>query len=201
MTGCCSVDMLRYLQTRSTPKKAMTYPNLTRRRFMHYAAGATGLCLGFPAPAGQDGDRSLTLHNLHTGESLRSTYWVEGHAVEQELAALNRLLRDHRTGEVYPIDIGVLDILWTLQRAVDSSAAYEVISGYRSPKTNAKLNAAGRGVAKRSLHMQGRAIDVRLVGTDTLDLKRAAIGLKAGGVGYYRKSDFVHLDTGRFRTW
>ena len=179
----------------------MSHAEITRRHFMQFAAGASGLCLGLPALAAQTSERSLTLLNLHTGESLRSIYWADGQAVASELAALNKLLRDHRTGDVHPIDIGVLDILWTLRQAVESSAAYEVISGYRSPRTNAKLNAANRGVAKRSLHMQGRAIDVRLTGTDTFELKKAALALRAGGVGYYRKSDFVHLDTGRFRTW
>jgi len=179
----------------------MAYETLTRRRFMQFTAGASGLCLGLPALSAQSDKRSLTLHNLHTGEALRSTYWTDGQVDLQEMAALSRLLRDHRTGDVHPIEIGVLDILWTLQQAVGNSTAYEVISGYRSPKTNAKLKAVNRGVAKRSLHMLGRAIDVRLPGTKTSALKNAAISLRAGGVGYYRKSDFVHLDTGRFRTW
>ena len=92
------------------------------------------------------------------------------------MAALSRLLRDHRSRDVHPIDVGVMQMLWTLQQVVGTNAAYEVISGYRSPRTDAALKAKSRGVAKRSLHMQRRAIDVRLSGTKTSDLKKAAIG-------------------------
>jgi uncharacterized protein YcbK (DUF882 family) len=99
------------------------------------------------------------------------------------------------------MDTGLLDLLHQLRRLTDSRGHYEVISGYRSPATNARLRQNGNGVAKRSLHMQGRAIDVRLVGVDTARLRDAAVSLRAGGVGYYARSDFVHVDTGRFRTW
>lgn len=172
-----------------------------RRRFLQTVGGATGLLCSAPVLSKQPHERTLRLRNLHTGEYLASTFWSVDRPNEAEMAALSRLLRDHRSGDVHPIDIGVIQMLWTLQQAVGNNAAYEVISGYRSPKTNAALNKKSKGVAKRSLHMQGRAIDVRLPGTKTSDLKEAAIGLRAGGVGYYAKSDFVHLDTGRFRTW
>lgn len=173
---------------------------ISRRRLLQFAGGAILLACA-PASAAAGRERIVKLRNLHTGESLKSTYWVDDQVNEAEMAALSSLLRDHRTGEVHAIDVGVVHILWTLQRLVDNAAAYEVISGYRSPATNARLNAKNKGVAKRSLHMQGRAIDVRLPGTELRLLRDAAIELGQGGVGYYARSDFVHLDTGRFRTW
>jgi uncharacterized protein YcbK (DUF882 family) len=117
------------------------------------------------------------------------------------LEYVNGYLRDFRTGESHNIDRDLLDQLYVLQQSVDSSGVFEVISAYRSPKTNAKLRNKSNGVAKKSLHMQGRAIDVRLTDVSTGNLRKAALAMKAGGVGYYKKSNFLHLDTGRFRTW
>jgi uncharacterized protein YcbK (DUF882 family) len=118
------------------------------------------------------------------------------------MAALNHFLRDHYSGEVGRIDPGVFDQLHQLQQRLDSRAAFEVISGYRCPATNARLRATrGGGVATNSLHLQGRAIDVRLAGTPLADLRDAALSLRGGGVGYYPRERFVHLDTGRVRTW
>ena len=110
-------------------------------------------------------------------------------------------LRDHRTGDVHPIDPQLLDLLTHLQQSVDSARAFEVISGYRSPKTNAMLASNSGGVARKSLHMQGMAIDIRLPGKRLKDLRAAALSLEAGGVGYYPSSDFVHVATGRVRSW
>lgn len=146
-------------------------------------------------------ERQLSFYHLHTGEKLSATYWVQGDYITEELQSLNRLLRDHRTGEVQTMDKDLLDLLYVLQQQVDKSGAYHIISGYRSPKTNAKLHQQSNGVAKRSLHMQGKAIDVRLPGVELKHLRQAALQLKAGGVGYYPKSDFVHIDTGRPRFW
>jgi uncharacterized protein YcbK (DUF882 family) len=174
---------------------------LSRRRFIGFAGGLTGLIAGWPGYAMCRQERTVALKNLHTGEYLRATYEADGRIQEAEMDALNRLLRDHRTGDVYPIDVGVIATLWLLQKTVENRGTYEVISGYRSPATNAHLNAKSKGVAKRSLHMQGRAIDVRLPGTKSNDLRKAAVALRRGGVGYYAKANFVHLDTGRFRTW
>jgi len=117
------------------------------------------------------------------------------------LQDINSYLRDFRTGESHMIDRNLLDQLYVLQRSADSGGVFEVISGYRSPRTNAKLRNKSNGVARKSLHMQGRAIDVRLADVSTGNLYEAALAMKAGGVGYYEKSDFLHLDTGRFRTW
>ncbi|TKB27477.1 DUF882 domain-containing protein [Desulfopila sp. IMCC35006] len=110
-------------------------------------------------------------------------------------------LRDFRTGDVHPIDLGLMKILLKIQKETGSKGVCEVISGYRSPKTNASLRSRSSGVARNSLHLQGKAIDIRLSDVPTKELRDAAISLKAGGVGYYAKSDFVHIDTGDFRTW
>jgi uncharacterized protein YcbK (DUF882 family) len=146
-------------------------------------------------------ERSLSLHNLHTGERVNQPYWMRGHYLPESLTAINTVLRDHRSGEVYPIDPGLLDLLSALQQQVGNLRGYDVISGYRSPATNAMLHNASSGVATRSLHMLGQAIDIRLPGTPLNQLHRAARGLKSGGVGLYTASNFIHVDTGRVRYW
>jgi uncharacterized protein YcbK (DUF882 family) len=146
-------------------------------------------------------DRTLAFRNLHTGESLRTTFWTQGRYLSDELTAVNQVLRDHRSGEVHAMDPKLLDLLYALQQSVGVNGAFHIISGYRSPKTNQKLRSQGGGVAKKSLHMQGKAIDIRLPGCQLDRLRDAALALQAGGVGYYAKSDFIHLDTGRVRRW
>lgn len=145
--------------------------------------------------------RSLSFYNLHTGESLDVTYWAEGRYVKPALVEANKLLRDFRTNEVAQIDIGLFDLLHDLRTKLDSVEPFQVISGYRSPATNAKLAAQSSGVARRSLHTRGMAADVRLPGRELSDLRRAAKIMKRGGVGFYAKSNFVHLDVGRPRYW
>jgi uncharacterized protein YcbK (DUF882 family) len=149
----------------------------------------------------RDSDRTLAFRNLHTGESLRTTFWTQGRYLSDELTAVNQVLRDHRSGEVHAMDPKLLDLLYALQQSVGVNGAFHIISGYRSPKTNQKLRSQGGGVAKKSLHMQGKAIDIRLPGCQLDRLRDAALALQAGGVGYYAKSDFIHLDTGRVRRW
>ncbi len=150
------------------------------------------------APAGA---RTLTFHNTHTLETLRVEYCRDGAYCSDALARIDHVLRDHRTGDVHPMDPGLLDLLHDVASRCDRDAEFEVISGYRSPATNAKLHERSSGVASRSLHMAGKAIDVRLVGFDLTSLRDRALDLSRGGVGYYRASQFVHLDTGRVRTW
>lgn len=145
--------------------------------------------------------RALSFHHTHTDERCSVLYYENGRYLDDGLAEVDHLLRDFRTDEVHPIDPALLDILHTLQRATESRGRFEVISGYRSPTTNAMLRKTSRGVAKKSLHLQGRAIDVRLSDLDVSRLHKAALALKRGGVGYYGKSRFVHLDTGRIRSW
>jgi len=149
----------------------------------------------------QTGTRSLSFYNLHTAERLDAVYWADGEYIPDALAEINRILRDHRSGDVFPMAPRLLDMLAELRDRLESAQPFEIISGYRSPKTNAMLRAQGHGVAENSLHLKGMAADVRLPGRDLDLLRRAAISLKAGGVGYYPASQFVHVDIGRVRTW
>jgi uncharacterized protein YcbK (DUF882 family) len=147
------------------------------------------------------GARRIALTNLHTGERLELEYFRDGSYSPEALAALEVLLRDFRNGERHAIDPKLMDYLVDVAAQIGVPPAYSVISGYRSPETNERLHERSSGVSQRSLHMQGRAIDVRMSGVDCQDLAARAETLQRGGVGYYRGSDFVHLDTGGFRTW
>lgn len=145
--------------------------------------------------------RNLAFYHTHTRECLDITYARNGIYDLKAMRQISMYLRDFRTSEMHPIDPEVLDILWRIQQELSCSSTYEVISGYRSPGTNRFLRRRSRGVAERSLHMQGKAIDIRLTGRHTSSLRDCAIALEAGGVGYYAESDFVHIDTGRVRIW
>ncbi len=145
--------------------------------------------------------KSLAFRNTHTGESLRCTYWDTTGYRADALRDIDHILRDHRTGDVALMDLGLLDILHALRSTLDSDEPFEVISGYRSPKTNEMLRQKGSGVNENSLHMTGRAIDVRLPGRQTTDLRTAAIALRGGGVGYYAISNFLHVDVGPVQQW
>jgi uncharacterized protein YcbK (DUF882 family) len=147
------------------------------------------------------GQRSLSFLHTHTGERLEAEYFYGGQYRPDCLAQVNHLLRDFRTGDVHPIDPGVLDILFSLQVLAHRKAVFQVISGYRSPATNAMLRRTTEGVAQHSMHLVGRAIDVRLGGFSTSRLAGLARSVGRGGVGFYRVSDFVHIDTGRVRFW
>lgn len=173
----------------------------SRRHFI--AAGAGVAFSGAPALANtaRRRTRTLSLYCLHTGERIRRTYRIDGSYCPSALTDINTLLRDFRADETRNIDISLLDFLSDLHAVMNSDQPFHVISGYRSPKTNAMLAQKSGGVAKRSFHMKGMAIDVRLPGHHLAALREAAINLRLGGVGYYRKSDFLHLDTGRIRFW
>lgn len=147
------------------------------------------------------GERVLSFENLHTGEKLKTVYWAHGNYIHSNLADINHILRDHRTDDVKAIDPRLLDLLHELRLSVDSHKPFAIISGYRSPKTNAKLRTNSNGVAKRSMHLEGKAIDIRIPGQNLSNLRRAALSLRGGGVGYYPKSGFIHMDTGRVRSW
>lgn len=145
--------------------------------------------------------RALSFYHLHTGERLKITYWADGRHLPGALAEVDHILRDFRTGESRPIDPRLLDLLHRVRRSLDTPEPFHIISGYRSPNTNAMLAGNSSGVARRSLHLEGMAIDVRLPGRALRALHRAAVAQKAGGVGMYPKSDFVHMDVGRVRYW
>jgi uncharacterized protein YcbK (DUF882 family) len=176
----------------------------SRRGFLGTLVGVSGGLVmpgAFAAPASPV-DRVLTFYNTHTGETLTSTYWSEGQYHQESLKEIGWLLRDHRADEAHPMDPKLLDTLHSLKSCIGKQdCPFHIISGYRSPQTNAKLRRNSAGVAKKSYHMQGKAIDIRVPGQDIAQVRRAALSLKAGGVGYYPKSNFIHLDTGRPRAW
>jgi uncharacterized protein YcbK (DUF882 family) len=152
----------------------------------------------------QTSSRSLAFDHTHTRERINLVYAVDGDYVPDALTSLNRFLRDHYSGTVGRMDPQLFDLLHQVRLALGgkSLSAFEVISGYRCPETNDHLrNSRGGGVAKRSLHMEGKAIDVRIPGVPLAELRDAAMSLQAGGVGYYPREQFVHIDTGRVRNW
>ena len=147
--------------------------------------------------------RELSFYHTHTGKRLDVTYWQDGDYVPDALDDINHFLSDFRTGDTVEIDPELLDLIYDVRASLGSDGVYEVISAYRSPKTNEMLRGRGAnsGVAKKSQHLLGKAIDVRLRGVETTRLRDQAIALRRGGVGYYAQSDFVHMDTGRVRRW
>ena len=153
-----------------------------------------------PASAAPDAKR-LNFHHLHTDEKLTATYWSNGAYDRGGCADIDQVLRDWRRDEAVPIDRALLDHLHQISISLNTDQPFQVICGYRAPKTNTDLRNQGRGVAKRSLHMQGRAIDIAMSGVSAADLHQTAVSLKAGGVGLYSKSGFIHVDTGRVRYW
>jgi uncharacterized protein YcbK (DUF882 family) len=153
------------------------------------------------APKRKPATRRLALHSLHTGERADVVYWADGKYIDGALRQVDRVLRDHRNNEVRPMDRALVDLLWNLRQRVQSNEPFEVISGYRSPASNAVLIAEGRGVAQNSMHLQGMAIDIRLPKRRLKHVRDAAVKLEQGGVGYYPRSNFVHVDTGRVRYW
>ncbi len=177
---------------------------ISRRRFLGGLAAVGGALL-LPRIARASpvirGERRVSFIHTHTGERFATTYWGDGSYLEPELGRVADFLRDFRTGEVHPIDPALLDQLHDLALATGARTPFQVVSGFRSPETNAALRASRGGQASHSLHMVGRAIDVRLGDVSTAVLRDAALELGRGGVGYYRESDFVHVDTGRIRRW
>jgi uncharacterized protein YcbK (DUF882 family) len=177
----------------------------SRRHFMRHAAGlaaAGALPAAARARASAPDVRGLALAHTHTRERIDVVYAIDERYVPAALGSLNHFLRDHYSGDIGVIDPRVFDLLHRVRAVLGSERVYEVISGYRCPATNAGLRETrGGGVARRSLHMEGRAIDVRLPGVPLADLRDAALSLGAGGVGYYPREQFVHLDTGRVRSW
>jgi uncharacterized protein YcbK (DUF882 family) len=185
------------------PKDAVSIP---RRRFL-VGAAAAGAALAAgpagPAEAALTPERALSLYNIHTQESLEIVYWAAGRYVKGALAAIDYHLRDFRTEEVHTIDAGLLDLVHRLDRRLGGRHPIHVISGYRSPRTNAMLATRSSRVSTTSYHMHGMAIDVRLPGCRLELVREAALQLAGGGVGYYpeERNNFVHLDTGPVRSW
>jgi len=185
-------------------------PAPDRRHFLRRSAhlllpalpGAAALAAAPAWAAPGPGPRALSLAHTHTGERLQLVYAADGGYLPDALTVLNRFLRDHYTGQVGTMDPPLFDLLHRVRGLLGSDAPFEVISGYRCADTNERLRrSGGGGVARRSLHMDGRALDVRLRGVPLAELRDAAWSLQAGGVGFYPGEQFVHLDTGRVRRW
>lgn len=179
---------------------------LTRRSFLGGSARLALLGALLPAHrlalASLPPTRSLALEHLHTGERLTLDYAIGDRYLPDALQALNRLLRDHYSGEMCQIAPGLFDQLHRLQALLGPDRALLVISGYRCPETNEMLRQrGGGGVARQSLHTQGRAVDIRMAGVALSELREAALAMNAGGVGFYPAQQFVHIDTGRVRSW
>ncbi|MEM7651161.1 MAG: DUF882 domain-containing protein [Pseudomonadota bacterium] len=153
-----------------------------------------------PAEASRSAWR-VGFRHAHTGESFNGVYRVGNKYLPDAFERLNYVLRDFRTGEVFPMDPRVIDIMALVQRKARVNRPIEIFSGYRSPKTNSSLRRASSGVAKNSFHMYGQALDMHIDGYSTRRLRDIAMSLKAGGVGYYPRSQFVHVDTGSVRSW
>ena len=147
--------------------------------------------------------KCLSLYNTHTGESIQDIpFWENGKIIKDAKQEINKLLRDHRTNTNIDIDNDLLDLLYKIQNKLGvQNKSFDIVSAYRSPQTNKMLRTRIRGVARNSMHMFGKAIDFRIKGVSTKDINKAALSLKAGGVGYYPRSQFVHIDTGRVRRW
>ena len=178
---------------------------LSRRRLLGVAAVATGVAFIRPAPAVSFAPRSISLYNMHTGESLREVYWADGHYIREVVRDINWLLRDHHSDEVRPMNAGVLDVLGRLRDRLEIREPIQIVCGYRSPATNRRMWLRGDGVASNSYHMYGMAVDMRCEQRSLKQVHNAALSLaercRLGGVGYYPESDFVHVDCGPQRTW
>jgi uncharacterized protein YcbK (DUF882 family) len=194
----------------------------SRRKFLKTIAYGSVLALsgcGVETAAIRDGDwdgitrqsparyrheaehRTLAFEHAHTGETLKLTYFEHGNYVSGALHEINYLLRDFRTKETHTIDTALLDQLFDLKQILGLNKPFHILSGYRSPSTNAQLRKHSRRVAEHSFHMQGRAIDIRVEGVSSKTIRNAALTMAEGGVGYYPRNNFIHLDTGRYRTW
>ena len=150
-------------------------------------------------PAGPS--RFLSLTSVHTGEKVDQVFWSSGQYLPEGLTRINHLLRDFRTNEVKEIDPRLLNLLSDLAHNLGVAPEFHVISGFRSPETNARLRKKSHAVAKKSFHLTGKAVDIRMPGVPLKDIRTAAFKLKQGGVGYYPGPDFVHVDVGPIRTW
>ncbi|THD83108.1 DUF882 domain-containing protein [Aliigemmobacter aestuarii] len=145
--------------------------------------------------------RRIRMYSGRTGESIDTIYWIEGKYIPEVMKEINHFMRDWRTGDTVKIDTRTIDIMAAAHRLMDVSEPYMMLSGYRSPKTNAMLRSQSSGVAKNSLHLKGQAADLRLKSRSVSQMARAAASCASGGVGKYSRSNFVHMDCGPVRSW
>ncbi len=186
--GMCSVNNL--IKTNGV--------ELSRRHFLKL--GAFGLLSGLcPSPIFAKirdfplSEKSLSLYNLHTEESLDTVFWADGKYLDGPLSKIDYILRDHRTGETKSIDNRLLDLLYSIQKRMNVKQPFHIISGYRSPQTNSILRKNDRGVSGKSLHMLGKAVDIRMPDVELSSLRKVTMDLRVGGVGYYPSSDSFML--------
>jgi uncharacterized protein YcbK (DUF882 family) len=175
-----------------------------RRRFIGIGIGLGAAAALLPVPGWaklKRVERSLSFLHLHTGERLQTVYYADGRYLPSALKQINYLLRDYRVNEVKPVSPDLLDMLFALDRHLGTGAPFEVLSAYRSAETNAILSQRTRGVAKHSLHIEAKAVDIRIPGIKTSDVAQVARALQSGGVGHYPRHNFVHIDVGDVRTW
>ncbi len=180
--------------------------DLSKRRFLKSAACAPLLALGTPklvhaAYSSFTNHKTLALEHNHTGETLKLTYYEQGRYVRGALQEISYFLRDYHNDAVHSVDPALLDQLYDVKLLLGKNKPFHIVSGYRSPQTNANLRRHSHGVARQSLHMEGRAVDIRIEGVSAKTIRDAALSLYRGGVGYYPNSNFVHLDTGDVRAW
>ncbi|MDF9391467.1 MULTISPECIES: YcbK family protein [Methylococcus] len=195
---------MRFKSSLRAPSRG-SEPNLSRRSFLtRTGIAATGALL-FPSfdtyAYSLSRERTLYLYNKHTGEDMTLVCCPERNYDRALLRQFSHFLRDHHVDESHPMDPGLIDILYAISAMTRSNGTFEIISGYRAPETNRMLRRHSHGVAEHSLHMEGKAIDLRMSDVSTRTIRKIALALQYGGVGYYRRADFVHLDTGRIRAW
>lgn len=186
---------------RSTCNNALTRRTCLGGLFVAVMTAAPAFASAPPVLRGNGAFRSIAISNARTGEWLRTIYWADGAYIPEALKAVNRILRDWREDEVHRIDPHVIDILAATRELLECGEPFEVVSGYRTPKTNAMLRRRYNGVAANSYHCKGMAVDITLKGRSVHEISRAALALRRGGVGRYTRSDFVHLDCGPVREW
>jgi uncharacterized protein YcbK (DUF882 family) len=190
------------------PRRNAPATSVSRRRFLQLSAGSliAGASLA-PKSAWAKRqkrdvvEKNLDLYNYHTGERVKTVYWAKGEYVSEAIHDINHVLRDRRTDEEIAMDPNLLDLLFDIAQKVDARHAFHVVSAYRSPQTNARLRDRRKGVAKNSQHMYGKAADFYIPGRSLSSIRRAALALRIGGVGYYPRSHFIHVDTGPVRSW
>jgi uncharacterized protein YcbK (DUF882 family) len=179
---------------------------LTRRKLLKVGlAGFAGIAASFagilPAAARETIGYTISIKNAHTGEVFKGVYRVGGYYVPRAFRQINHIMRDHYNGDAHPIDPRLVDVLAKLQKRCDCSEPLTVLSGYRSPATNAMLRRSSGNVAQNSYHMKGQAADIRVPGSPASTVRQVALTLAAGGVGYYPRREFIHVDTGDVRHW
>ena len=193
--------MMHPIQSPSPPAHRISRRRLLRLGLLAAAVPyVSGPALALERPALKY-ERSLDVYNMHTGESLTTVYWIKGTYVPAALRDISYVLRNHHSDQVKPIDPQLLDLLYMLDRLVGLRDAFHIVSAYRSPATNAMLRLSHAGVAEHSMHVEGKAVDVRFFSRDLVLVHRLATDLQWGGVGYYPRASFVHLDTGPVRSW